>query len=94
MSGIVDIQLKHLRGLLAERRMTLNLDEAAKEWLADKGYDPAYGARPLKRVIQNQLQNHLAEMILRGDVKDGENITVKSGKDGLTFETSISEIEI
>lgn len=94
MSGIVDIQLKHLRGLLAERRMTLELDETAKEWLADKGYDPAYGARPLKRVIQNQLQNHLAEMILRGDVKDGESITAKSSKEGLSFQVNASEIEI
>ncbi len=71
MTGIVDIQLKNLYKMLEDRRITLKIDEKAKKWLADKGYDPIYGARPLKRVIQTQLQNKLAEMLLRGDIEDG-----------------------
>lgn len=85
MSGIVEIQLGNLRKLLAGRRMTLELDDKAKMWLADKGYDPVYGARPLKRAIQTYLQNHLAEMILRGQIPDGSTITAATDKDGLTF---------
>jgi ATP-dependent Clp protease ATP-binding subunit ClpB len=76
MGGIVDIQLGYLRKLLAARQITLSLDDAAKGWLAEQGYDPAYGARPLKRVIQTHLQNRLAEMILRGDVPDGAAVQV------------------
>ena len=81
MTGIVDIQLKYLRKLLADRQITLDLDEQSKKWLAEKGYDPAYGARPLKRVIQTELQNRLAELILQGDVSDGSlvKVTVKEG---------------
>jgi len=89
MTGIVDIQLGYLHGLLKERRVTLNIDDKAKLWLADKGYEPAYGARPLKRVIQTYLQNKLAEMILQGDVMDGSTVSVSVKKDELTF--SISE---
>ncbi|HLS68811.1 MAG TPA: ATP-dependent chaperone ClpB [Kiloniellales bacterium] len=83
MTAIVDIQLRHLKGLLEERSITLKLDEAAKEWLADAGYDPVYGARPLKRVIQRSLQNPLAEMILAGEVADGEQVAVTAGEAGL-----------
>jgi ATP-dependent Clp protease ATP-binding subunit ClpB len=81
MGGIVDIQLGSLRKLLADRRIALELDDKARRWLADKGYDPAFGARPLKRVIQTYLQNELAGMILRGDITDGSLVRV-SEKDG------------
>jgi ATP-dependent Clp protease ATP-binding subunit ClpB len=82
MTGIVEIQLKSLHKMLLERRITLNVDEKAQKWLADKGYDPIYGARPLKRVIQTELQNKLAEMLLQGDIVDGAtvNVTEKSGE--------------
>ena len=87
MSRIVDIQLRRLAKLLEERKITLALDPAAREWLADKGYDPAYGARPLKRVIQKAVQDPLAELILSGKVKDGETvaISVAPGKQALAF---------
>ena len=83
MKGIVDIQLGHLRGLLAERKITLDLDGAARDWLANAGYDPVYGARPLKRVIQRSLQNTLASLILEGVIEDGATVTVSAGPDGL-----------
>ncbi len=83
MDGIVDIQLGLLAKRLAKRNITLTLDESAKIWLADQGYDPVYGARPLKRVIQRSLQDPLAELILAGDVMDGETVTVHAGVDGL-----------
>jgi ATP-dependent Clp protease ATP-binding subunit ClpB len=83
MVGIVDIQLRHLVKRLAARKIELDLDDAAKKWLSDAGYDPVYGARPLKRVIQRDLQDPLAEMILSGDVKDGDLIHVSAGTDGL-----------
>ncbi len=83
MTGVVDIQLRHLVKRLAARKIELDLDEAAMKWLADAGYDPVYGARPLKRVIQRDLQDPLAEMILAGDVRDGDVIHVSSGADGL-----------
>ncbi len=83
MSGIVDIQLRLLEKRLAGRKIALDLDYAAKAWLADEGYDPVFGARPLKRVIQRALQDQLAEMLLAGDVKDGETVVVSAGADGL-----------
>ncbi len=83
MAGIVDIQLGLLDKRLAGRKITLDLDEAARKWLADEGYDPVFGARPLKRVIQRALQNPLAEMLLAGDVGDGANISVSAGIEGL-----------
>jgi ATP-dependent Clp protease ATP-binding subunit ClpB len=85
MGRIVDIQLQRLLKLLDERKITIKLEPAAREWLADKGYDPAYGARPLKRVIQKQLQDPLAELILSGKIKDGDNVKVSAGKNALTF---------
>jgi len=85
MGAIVDIQMKRLQKLLDERKIVVALDPAAKDWLAEKGYDPAYGARPLKRVIQKALQDPLAEMILAGTVKDGETVKVSANKQGLTF---------
>jgi len=83
MTGIVDIQLDRLRAMLADRKIALELDEAALTWLADAGYDPVYGARPLKRVIQRSLQNALATMILEGRIEDGETVTVGAGDGGL-----------
>ena len=81
MKRIVDIQLRHLQRLLADRKITLKVDETAKTWLANTGYDPVYGARPLKRVIQRELQNPLATMLLAGTIKDGDTVTV-SVQDG------------
>ena len=83
MASIVDIQLNHLRKLLADRKIAIALDRAALEWLAAEGYDPAYGARPLKRVIQRSLQNPLAGMILEGSVGDGDTIRVSADSQGL-----------
>ena len=83
MTGIVAIQLGRLRKRLAGRGIALDLDEPAETWLADEGYDPVFGARPLKRVIQRALQDQLAEMILAGDVADGETVRVTAGADGL-----------
>jgi ATP-dependent Clp protease ATP-binding subunit ClpB len=85
MGHIVDIQMQRIAKLLEDRKITLVLEPKAREWLAEKGYDPAYGARPLKRVIQKELQDPLAEMILSGDVKDGEQVMISAGKQGLTF---------
>src|SRR5215471_15202925 len=85
MGRIVDIQMAHLQRLLGERKITLKLDDAAKDWLGKKGYDPAYGARPLKRVIQKYVQDPLAELILSGRIKDGETVKISSGRDGLSF---------
>jgi ATP-dependent Clp protease ATP-binding subunit ClpB len=84
MKGIVDIQLRRLQKLLVDRKLTLDVDDKAKEWLGEVGYDPVYGARPLKRVIQRELQNPLAEMILAGRITDGETVHVTtSGEDSL-----------
>ncbi|MGC4026692.1 MAG: ATP-dependent chaperone ClpB [Mesorhizobium sp.] len=85
MGKIVEIQLGRLEKLLADRKIKLELDKDAVEWLANKGYDPAYGARPLKRVIQKELQDPLAEKILLGDVLDGSKVKVTSGSDRLNF---------
>ena len=85
MTGIVDIQLARLHKMLEDRKIGLDLDEQAKVWLADKGYDPVYGARPLKRVIQRELQNPLASMILEGKIGDGDTVSVTAGPDGLAI---------
>lgn len=85
MAGIVDIQLGNLRKLLVQRRVTLTVDDKAKLWLADKGFDPVYGARPLKRAIQTYLQNHLAEMILQGEIPDGSSVVVSEKSSKLDF---------
>jgi ATP-dependent Clp protease ATP-binding subunit ClpB len=91
MTKIVDIQMTRLVKLLEDRKITLELEPAAREWLADKGWDPAYGARPLKRVIQKSVQDPLAEMILSGRVKDGEKVVISAGKQGLTFNGKLAE---
>ncbi|GGE38074.1 chaperone protein ClpB [Primorskyibacter flagellatus] len=83
MGGIVEIQMARLLKRLAGRNIRLELDGGAKKWLADEGYDPVFGARPLKRVIQKALQDPLAEALLAGDVKDGDTVPVSAGSDGL-----------
>ncbi|MCA8882129.1 MAG: AAA family ATPase, partial [Rhodobacteraceae bacterium] len=90
MGGIVAIQLKRLEKRLLARKIELSLDDAAKQWLADEGYDPVFGARPLKRVIQHALQDPLAEMILAGDVLDGAVVPVSAGPDGLIIDDRVS----
>jgi len=85
MGKIVDIQMGRLSKLLADRKIKLELDASAKDWLGQKGYDPAYGARPLKRVIQKYVQDPLAEMVLSGKIHDGETVAITAGKDGLMF---------
>jgi ATP-dependent Clp protease ATP-binding subunit ClpB len=85
MSTIVTIQLKRLERLLADRNIRMELDQSARDWLAEAGYDPVYGARPLKRVIQRNLQNPLAGLILEGAVKDGETVTITASDAGLVI---------
>ncbi|MFB9148632.1 ATP-dependent chaperone ClpB [Roseovarius ramblicola] len=83
MTSIVDIQMKRLLKRLATRNIRLELDDSARQWLADEGYDPVYGARPLKRVIQKALQDPLAEALLSGEILDGSTVPVTAGPDGL-----------
>ena len=85
MAPIVDIQVARVAKLLADRKVTLNLTEGARAWLGRVGYDPVYGARPLKRAVQKYLQDPLADMILRGDVPDGATIAVEDGDGGLVL---------
>ncbi len=89
MSGIVDIQLQRLYRLLSDRKITLDLDDKAKTWLGNAGYDPVYGARPLKRVIQRELQNPLASLILEGRIQDGSVVAVSAGPDGLLIQGQV-----
>ncbi|WP_026872601.1 ATP-dependent chaperone ClpB [Inquilinus limosus] len=86
MTGIVEIQLGRLRRLLEDRKIVLELDDRAKAWLAEQGYDPVYGARPLKRVIQRELQNPLATAILEGRVADDSTVKVTAAEEGLVLE--------
>lgn len=83
MSAIVDIQTARLATLLSDRKITIDLDQAARSWLAEKGYEPAFGARPLKRVIQKELNDPLADLILSGTVGDGATVKVSADKNGL-----------
>lgn len=87
MGRIVDIQLSRLRKLLSERNIEIALDKYAQEWLATTGYDPIYGARPLKRVIQREVQNPLSQKLLDGSLKDGQTVQVSANDKGLTFTT-------
>jgi ATP-dependent Clp protease ATP-binding subunit ClpB len=89
MTRIVDIQLQRLSKLLEDRKIELVLEPGAREWLADKGWDPAYGARPLKRTIQRAVQDPLAEMILGGQIHDGETVHIAAGDDGLIFNGNV-----
>jgi ATP-dependent Clp protease ATP-binding subunit ClpB len=86
---IVDIQLRHLQKLLADRRITIELSENAKEYLAEIGYDPIFGARPLKRVIQREIQDSLALAILEGRIREGEHITVDADEEGVIFDAVV-----
>ena len=86
MGAIVEIQLERLKKLLAERKITLDIDKSTIAWLARGGYDPVYGARPLKRVIQRELQNPLASMILEGRIKDGDRVRITAGDRGLIID--------
>jgi ATP-dependent Clp protease ATP-binding subunit ClpB len=90
MAGIVTIQLKRLEKRLAARKITLDLDQQALDWLAEEGYDPVFGARPLKRVIQRALQDPLAELILSGEVLDGSTLPVSAGTEGLLISGRVS----
>ncbi len=90
MDGIVTIQMARLVARLAARKITLDLDDGARRWLGDEGYDPVFGARPLKRVIQRHLQDPLAEMLLAGDVLDGGSVRVTAGPDGLIIGDRLS----
>jgi ATP-dependent Clp protease ATP-binding subunit ClpB len=92
MGKIVAIQLKRLEKLLEERKIVLDLDQDAIDWLAAKGYDPAYGARPLKRVIQKELQDPLAEKILAGDIRDGQVVKITNGSDRLNFRAKAAAV--
>ena len=90
MGVIVDIQLARLFARLTERKITLSVDAQARTWLADEGYDPVFGARPLKRVVQRALQDPLAEMILSGDILNGQTLKVSAKADGLMIGDKIS----
>jgi ATP-dependent Clp protease ATP-binding subunit ClpB len=85
MTGIVEIQIGRLKGLLTDRKITLDIDPAASAWLGTAGYDPVYGARPLKRVIQRELQNPLAQQILQGNIPDGATVKVTASPLGLVI---------
>ena len=87
MGPIVDIQVSRVQKLLADRKVTLNLTDAARAWLGRVGYDPVYGARPLKRAVQKYLQDPLADAILRGDVVDGTTVKVDEGDGALVLAT-------
>jgi ATP-dependent Clp protease ATP-binding subunit ClpB len=85
MGGIVDIQLKHVQKLLADRKITLVLTDDARDWLGHVGYDPVYGARPLKRAVQRHLQDPLADLLLAGKAPDGCTITADAGDGALAL---------
>jgi len=91
MGRIVDIQMTRLAKLLEDRKIAIALDPSARDWLAEKGWDPAYGARPLKRAIQKAVQDPLAEMILAGRIKDGERVAISAGKQGITFNGELAQ---
>jgi ATP-dependent Clp protease ATP-binding subunit ClpB len=84
LRAITDIQIGLLQHRLAERHLTLELSDEARDWLAAEGFDPAYGARPLKRLVQREIGDRLALAILEGRVNDGDTVTVTVGGDGLT----------
>jgi ATP-dependent Clp protease ATP-binding subunit ClpB len=91
MKGVVEIQLSRLQKLLSDRKLTLAVDDKAKAWLAEAGYDPVYGARPLKRVIQRELQNPMAELILGGRITEGETVKVTTGETGLAIAGEVAK---
>jgi ATP-dependent Clp protease ATP-binding subunit ClpB len=85
---IVDIQLRRLQARLVDRHLELDFTDRAKDFLATRGYDPVYGARPLKRVIQNEVETALARRLIAGDIQDGARVRIDAGTDGLNFEAS------
>jgi ATP-dependent Clp protease ATP-binding subunit ClpB len=85
IAQIVDIQVRLLQQRLAARKLTVTLSPAARDYLADKGFDPTYGARPLKRLIQREVQDALATKLLAGDIRDGDHVEIDRGPDGLEF---------
>jgi ATP-dependent Clp protease ATP-binding subunit ClpB len=89
MAKVVDFQLKRVSKLLGDKGYALEVSPAAKEYLAEEGYDPAFGARPLKRAIQRELQDPLALKILAGEFREGDVIEVDRGKDALVFTTAV-----
>ena len=91
MGRIVDIQIARVQKLLTIANIVIKLEPSARDWLADKGWYPAYGARPLKRVIQKSVQDPLAEIILAGTIKDGEKVTISAYKLGLTFNGKLAQ---
>jgi ATP-dependent Clp protease ATP-binding subunit ClpB len=91
MVKIVDIQIRRLQRLLDDRKIELALEPSAREWLGDKGWDPAYGARPLKRVIQKSIQDPLAGLILSGRIHDDERVVISAGRQGLTFNGELAQ---
>jgi ATP-dependent Clp protease ATP-binding subunit ClpB len=91
MARIVDIQMARLSKLLEDRKISVVLEPSAREWLADKGWDPAYGARPLKRVIQKSVQDPLAELMLSGRIKDGDKVVISGSKQGLSFNGQLAQ---
>jgi ATP-dependent Clp protease ATP-binding subunit ClpB len=90
MAPIVDIQVGHVQKLLKDRKIVIELSDGARNWLGRVGYDPVYGARPLKRAIQRHLQDPLADLILRGEVLDGVTVNVDEGDGALRFECQSS----
>lgn len=96
MDAIVDIQMRHVQALLEGRKITLDMDNKARDWLAERGYDPVYGARPLKRVIQRQVQDPLAELLLMGDIHDGSLVKIHADgkKDRLEFKPLLAHADI
>ncbi len=92
MAVIVDIQLARLRDMLADRKIALHLDQRATDWLAEAGYDPVYGARPLKRVIQRSLQNPLAQKLLEGAIRDSSTVEVSATRDGLVLSEQVPAV--
>jgi ATP-dependent Clp protease ATP-binding subunit ClpB len=88
IAQIVGIQLRQLQQRVADRKLTLDLTDAAREYIANKGYDPAFGARPLKRLIQREIQDQLALRLLSGEIKDGDTVRIDAGESGLTFSTT------
>jgi len=86
MAPIVDIQVRRVQKLLADRKITLDLTDAAMRWLGRVGYDPVYGARPLKRAVQRYLQDPLAEMLLAGNLPDGSTLKIDEGDGKLTMQ--------
>ena len=94
MDGIVDVQLGQLTNRLAHRNINLTFDKSAIKWLADEGYDPVFGARPLKRVIKSKIQNQLARMLLSNSVLDGDVVEVTGSSDGLIINGQLNSSEV